>query len=409
VRDIIADNAPALPDDYAYGSGTTDPTESNTALSAQETTQDLDRVLLDKFDTQASWDNTVPTFADDVPLKVANGELQQARVTQFSEAENSEDVVGSVVGNSASTYGILSNDAGVELEGAGDFVGHIFTPDYTIPANEYVVDYYYSTDGFSGTVETRVNGRTVRTETFSNSSESNAFEASPFVGIELLENQHKIDVVCTEHNGGDFIVDTLQLIDQGDRFGSAWLTRIGTFDSNSATYDAPELYPDVQEVRLDTLNTTREITEGEIQSTWTDTSNKQFIELSNDGGSTWIRTNNNDTATASFSSPETNLDVNLGIARFAANTQTTPSNGDSSQKLDILSAFANPAALASDGIGETLLRAIIPPGTVTGTTISEAGIVGGNGDLLTRHTFAGQEVEQGQRLISAETTIFSSK
>jgi hypothetical protein len=51
-----------------------------------------------------------------------------------------------------------------------------------------------------------------------------------------------------------------------------------------------------------------------------------------------------------------------------------------------------------------LTRAVIAPNTATGSTFSEAGLLDGNSNLLTRHILAEFDVLQDQRIASSETT-----
>lgn len=55
VRDIIADNSPALPATYAYGTDGTTPTESDTALGAQAHTEDFVDATIQSADTNSEW------------------------------------------------------------------------------------------------------------------------------------------------------------------------------------------------------------------------------------------------------------------------------------------------------------------------------------------------------------------
>ena len=72
--------------------------------------------------------------------------------------------------------------------------------------------------------------------------------------------------------------------------------------------------------------------------------------------------------------------------------------------------FANPDATVTDGISETLTRAIVPPNTtgIVGETVREAGLKS-NGTLLTRHVLADFTLLADQRLASSEITRFSGE
>jgi hypothetical protein len=409
VRDVLADNSPAIPTEYAYGSDGSTVAETDTALGNEVVSSSLDDVLLDQIDTESEWERVLPEFAADVPLVVdSNGTFKQAQTTQFTEAEELLDFSGQVV-TSNDVPGGLSDGEGVELLQVGDFIRFTFSPAYDIPSGEANADYYRTLDNFEGTVETRVNGTTVLTDTVAtNQTNENEFAGSGNIGQTLSsDGTHEMVIEITAKEAGSVVVDTMHIYDDGGRFGGFGTTRAGTFDSNTASYNFPELFPEQQIVRLSTFATQRDITESRVESTWNNVDNEQFIELSNDGGSNWIRTDNNDTATATFASASPDLEVRLGISRWDGGSVSTPTVGGFTQEVDLLSAFANPDAVVSDGIGIALTRGVISPGTIVGETIREAGLKNGS-VLLTRHELAEFTVQSGERLTSSETSTVTS-
>jgi hypothetical protein len=408
LRDILASNAVNWPQTYAYGSDSTDPTVSDTSLGNQQVTQDLDSVLLGSATTQSDWEGVSPDFADDVPLLVDNGKLKQAQTTFLSEAENVQNFVGTVV-QSANHPGALSNNEGVSLTVVSDFVEFDFSPEYQIPPGEFNVDYYFTHDNFEGEVEISLNGTLVDTVSTSVSTTAeNVLSGSPDVNQTLSPDEtHTVRIELVSKQIGEHIVDTVQVVDSGDRFGGFNTNRSGTFDSNSLTFDGPNLYPELQSVKLNTFDTTRAIDSANVTSTWNDTTNAQYIELSNDG-SNFIRTNNSTSASANFSSLETGLDVQLGLSRYTANSQTTPSQGDATQEVDTIEAFANPDAVTVSQIGEADVRAIIGDSAATGVTFAEAGLLDTNSDLLTRSLVPEFSKTSDQKVISGERLRFQN-
>jgi hypothetical protein len=183
-----------------------------------------------------------------------------------------------------------------------------------------------------------------------------------------------------------------------------------TFDdsvnSPGGYLDGPELYSDLSEVAFEPTTTRRELTSATARQTWNDTSNAQFIELSNDGGSTFLRTNNNDTATGQFANPSNEVIVRVGISRFGQ-SGATPLQGANGQEVSVHDLRADVDAITPEDIGQTLTRAVIPPDTITGDTIREAGIKF-DGNLLTHHVLAEFDVLAGQRISSSEITEFTS-
>ena len=59
IRDIIADNAPILPQFYAYGSDDTSPTEADTGLGLELAKQDLDKIVVQTASTTVDWEGLI--------------------------------------------------------------------------------------------------------------------------------------------------------------------------------------------------------------------------------------------------------------------------------------------------------------------------------------------------------------
>lgn len=409
VRDILAENNPTLPQKYAYGSGTTDPTESDTSLETQETTQDFDTVLIDSLDTQSQWDNSISDFADDEPLKIENGDVEQKLSTWYSEAEDATwtaDPDINPVDDTDIRSGNILSDEGIRLNAEGHYVERQFIPNYDIPVDELGAGTCSLTTNFDGTVAVRVNGKIVNEFTFSGADIDNgsAFTLSSQANRNEFAagEQNVVRWEITDLNSGSVVVDVVWPFDTGNRFGGFDKNDNPSQNSTTGRWNGPENYADVREVSFDTAKTQRDVTEATADQTWDNTNNDQFIELSNDG-STFIRSNNTSTASATFSSPEPNVDVRVGISRWGSDIIELPTEGFNTQTVSTHDLTANPDALVSDGIGLTFARAVIQPGTITGVTVSEAGILDGSDDLLTRHTFAGETIASGERLISAES------
>jgi hypothetical protein len=406
LRDILASNAVNWPQTYAYGSDSTDPTVSDTSLGNQQVTQDLDNIFIGEIETQSDWDNNTPTFADDTPLTVQNGKLKPLPTTYLTEAEDLLNFAGNKVSNS-DVSGALSDDEGIELTIANDFVQFDFTPEYRIPSGEWTADAYVTFENFDGTIKKFLDGQEIDSSSFSGRTVENDILNSPFINIELEAGKtYSYRIEIDSISGGSIVIDTMQIYDTGNR--ASWdTTRTGTFDTNFAAFTAPNLYPDLQEVLLTSFITTREIDQANVESSWNNTDNNQFIELSNDG-SNFIRTNNSTSASATFSSLETDLDVRLGISRHDAGTTSTPLNGGFPQEVDLVEGFANPDAITKEQIGEADVRAIIRDSAATSVTFAEAGLLDTNSDLLTRSLVPEFSKTSDQKVISGERLRFQN-
>jgi len=172
--------------------------------------------------------------------------------------------------------------------------------------------------------------------------------------------------------------------------------------------DGPELYPDLIELGFDTASTRRTVTEATATQSWNDTTDKQFIELSNDG-SAFIRGDNTDTFTTTFASAERGVDTRVGLSRFGGPQSATPRFGFKNQTISSHDLTANPDAVVPDAIGTVLTVAILPRNEITGDTIKELGQLDSSQNTLTRSIRAVLDVEQDMRVIARERLQISQE
>lgn len=416
VRDVLADNTPTLPNRYGYGDDGTAVSESDTALGNELSDVSLDEILIQDAALSGEWDNITPNKEATDPLTTDNDELAVAQVCFTTEGEDFTNASGDV--------GIAGNPySGGELRAvdtAGATIEWEFTPEYDIPAGELGIQ-VRDDDGGAGTgsdgiaaFEWRFEGDLVdeNPNTGGNfllgwSDIADGFYSGVAWNSPALDagTTYTISVECTD--GGalsdQYGIDVIAPYDK--RFESDLF-----FDDDNGGsggfLDGPELFPSVVDVSFATATTRRNITEANFTSTWNDTSNNQYVELANDG-STFTRFNNADTGSVTFASPDKGVDTNIGLSRYGSRTTATPQQGFNGQAIQDWDLFANPDAVFTDNVGETLTRAVIPPDTITGETVREAGLKS-DSTLLTRHELAEFLVESGQRISSAETTRFTS-
>ena len=409
VRDTLIDASPELPRKYAYGTGDATPVESDTSLQSEATRKDLGSVTIDTFDSTIDWESVTGTIPSDVPLEVSNGTVRQLQTTQFTEAE--------AVGSGTTTItdvdvnGSLSNGEAELLDANGLEIFTDFSFDYDVPSDELTADAYFSADSFTGTVEIQFNNNTVVSQSFNDVTTENQLLGSPFVSSSLSAGEtFEVRVECTSYTSGEFYVDTIQAVDSLNRFSNINTDRGGSFDSSTGTFDAPYLYPELQTIETSELTSTISFTQPTVDSTWENNivSDNQFIGISTDG-STFQTFNNTATATATFGSASNSLFLQFGISHYTSDPNTTPSVGDSTQAIDFAEAFFTTDGLVRERIGVSKARAAIDPGVLSGLNISESGLIGSQGNLLTRHTFAGKDILSDQAVVSAELTEFSSE
>ncbi|AFH21816.1 hypothetical protein OSG_eHP10_00030 [environmental Halophage eHP-10] len=417
VRDVLANNSPALPDRYAYGDDGSAVSESDAALGNELVDVSLEEILIQDAALSGEWDNITSNKTATDPLTTDNDELAVAQVCFTTEGEDFTNASGDV-GISGDVY----SDGQVRaVDTTGATIKWDFTPGYDIPAGELGIQ-VRDDDGGAGTgsdgiaaFEWRFNGDLVDENPTTGGNFVLGWSdiaAGFYSGVAWTSpaldagTTYTISVECTDGGalGDQYGIDVLAPYDK--RFESDLF-----FDDDnggSGGYlDGPELFPSVVDVSFATATTRRNITEANFTSTWNDTSNNQYIELANDG-STFTRFNNADTGSVTFASPDKGVDTNIGLSRFGSRTTATPQQGFNGQAIQDWDLTANPDAVFTDDIGETLTRAVIAPGTIDGETVREAGLKhAATNTLLTRHELAEFTVESSQRISSAESSTFT--
>jgi hypothetical protein len=407
VRDIIADSNPVLPDKYLYGTGDSAPDEFGASLDNRVTSQSLNSVLLLSADTEQEFTELVGGIADDVPLTTSGGALQ---LQQTCFTTDSPDFVTSNT--------ILDQDSVFSsgfAEGVTDTSSTItitFTVTHRIPADNFSLLMRLRTAGTGQGIECTFNGTTWQPavdgadfgsinyrELAQNSFGGNASTYTAAGGGDVEPGTFDLTVRATDDTGDTQKIDLI-----APRDGRFNVTQDNQVNSSGGFLDGPELFPEQVTVSLPTGETRRDVTEASVSSTFNDVSNNQFIELANDG-TNFTRINNSDSPTVTFASPDRGVDTNIGLSRFGTRTGETPLTGFNGQSVSDFQLFADPDAVVGDDIGVSLTRAIVPPGTITGNTIREAGLKG-SVVLLTRHVFAGFEVDSNDTVTSSELTGF---
>jgi hypothetical protein len=417
VRDVLADNSPTLPNAYAYGDDGTAVSEADTALGNELVDVSLDEILIQDASLSADWASIVDGLGDTDPLTTTNDELALAQIADTREGDDFDTQSGSTAVNG----GVYSGGGARVVDTFGATITWEYTPEYTIPAGEFDIavrdDDGGAGDGSEGVAafEWRFNGERIEglDSTGANLNLGWSFLSTqeydgPTWNPPELEagTTYTIELECTD--GGDpsdqYAVDVIAPYDS--RYETD-LDFDNTNDGSGGYLDGPELYPSLVDVTFNTATTRRNITEARFASAWNDTSGLQYVELANDG-STFTRFNNADSGTATFASPEQGVDTNIGLSRYGSRTTATPQQGFNGQAIQDWDLFANPDAVFTDNIGETLTRAVIAPNTITGETVREAGLKS-DSTLLTRHEVAEFDVLSGQRISSAETTGFKGE
>jgi len=395
VRDLIADNSPSLPTDYAYGSDGTDPTINDSSLGTQEVEVSLDELLVQNADSNSEW-NELISVGNDEPFSVANSEF--GTIQSLTLIDVFDDLSGGTVFTGTSNF--VDQDAR-GIEDSGDLIEGSFSVAYDISSTNTRLN--FRANGTSGTHPEfvfRVDGTDQFTIPEDGLNDGASWVDEPIDGLDA--GSHTIEIEATTSSTSEVQFDQVAVYDN---------TYTYNFDNTTDGNDqlaGPELFPELETKTLATVNTRRELDSGTAEQTWNDTSNNQFIELSNDDGNTFIRTNNSQTASASFASLSTNITTRVGLSRFTSDASTTPTNGDTGQRIDVHDLFANVSAITPADIGIADIRAIVQPGSIVGTTLRESGQLDTSNNLLTRNTFAEFTVQSGERVISSERIRFAN-
>jgi hypothetical protein len=416
---ILATESVTFPTGYAYGSGDAEPQTSDTALESELTTKLLDRVVIQTVNSQETADEILPSgFADDRPVErtvnVTPGgtyiefTLAPTKVTFFSEAEDADN---NAVAVSSTTLG-LSGDEGREFTAAGDFVEITFTPKYDIPAGELGTRAYYTADNFIGTIRTVFDGEEDVSRTRSSAVTSENQQIGRGFGANDLRleagEDHTLRFEATDVSQGRVVADLLFAHDS--RFN---ITDVLTFDSNTATYDGPEFYPELETFDLTNAETRRDVTEAQWTQGWNNTDNNAFIEIGiggttkrvdnpSLGGGTQIQ----ESLTVSDSNAARELSTTVGVGRYTADSLTTPSVGDSRQVVSQHTISGNPSSVTQDDIGAVNIQAIVESDEATGNEFAEAGL-DQNSTLFTRSLLPKFTKESNQLVISGEKIRFT--
>lgn len=411
VRDSLADNNPSTPVDYAYGDDGTTPTESDTALGNELVRVPIDELLVQSADSESTW-NGITSIADDVPASVdASGSLDVEQIAWTTEGENytSGQEFRTTDPNNLSDF---SGGDGVYLSrgpgatGGPDFAEWEFTPQHDIPGSRVEFEVRTTTAQFNSPafewtlVEPGGTSHLIdEITTYDSYSESlgwhdigdGVYSASDPTLPDLTGGEtYTLRVEVTDSNGtADNVYYYVDVVAPFDEDYEGQLTFDDTNGGSSGYLDGPELYPSGELVSFSSTSTTRAFDSARVSQTWNDTSNNQFIELSNDGGSTWQTLNNTDSGSVTFSSAETTLQARVNLSRYGSRTTATPQTGYQGQSVSTHDLYADIIAISPEDNGLASVNAIVnvQDENLVGEVVREAGEFAESGELLARSVF----------------------
>ena len=405
VRDVLADNTPALPNAYAYGSDGTAVAESDTTLGNELVETDLDEILIQSAFSTQQWQNIVSVSGDE-PFSF-NNDFSLSQTAFFAEWSD----FSATLTDSSLEY---SDGTARSLNEEGQTTSVTISPDYDIPADNVEIQLRIEVPNDNAPeVEYRFNGERIERFTLGHGTFSLRWRDFVYTGEDLsagesytleVEVLNDDDGTSTDnHNLDCAVVYDNRFNHDNDGTGNDF---DNTVNEDNGYLDDPALFPAALSKSFETADTRRNLTQANYVLTANDVSNEFYVELSNDGN-TFTRFNNADTGSVTFAEPDAGVDTNVQLSRFGGPQEATPRFGFNGQSIDSWQLFANPDAIFSEDINATLARAIIPPNTLApGTTIREAGLKN-DGVLLTRHELAEFDVLEGQRISSSETSRFT--
>lgn len=406
VRDILADNSPKFPTQYAYGQDGTDPAESDTSLGNQSIKVPLDTILLRKTTTNTQFENNKQSaIADDDALEIINDEIQTLQSSKFKFPADSKDESPSSqfrnnVANAEDNfiYYFISD---------GDFIEWDFSPEYRIPNSRIRVAVRGRVDDSAApTANVFINGNetaggvpfTVDDFTWQQVDDMNQFNGD-------LEPDQTYTIRVESDGTGDGTAEAQLdcLAVQDSQFSYNYPADT---DSNDLL-SGPEDYPDLVEVDFSKIETQRKFKTASVESTWNEDppSNKQFIELSQDD-STFTTTNNSTSASVTFASEGRTLYTRAGLSRFGSRTTETPTAGFNGHAIETWQEKADLKTIFPNSLAEAIVEGAVGQGEITGDRLEEAGQLASDDTLLTRSVFAPFDVFSDTSIRSSEKVGF---
>jgi len=410
VRDILAGTSADWASDYTYGSGTTEPSVTDTDVDTRVVTTDLDFLTLQDATDQSGFEAIVSP-AETEPARVNNGQLEHLQVCFHQDARN--DAVDD-------NRGVANDAAYVDGQAAfysdaANFSEFQITPEYDIPAEEFGLQFRieaFDTDSID--VNVLLDGETLNDQPM-------PWNTGALVGLDwynigffTTKTDPSFDLEAGTTYTLRFEVDT-------DAGGSAAFDRLSVYDERyegQLTFDntvdgnqqlsGPQLYANETPVSLSQTATRRDVTEAKIDSTWNDTSNGQALELAIIDGS-FETTTNSETASISVSDADadTTVESRVVLSRFGTDGTETPTQGRQGQVVSEWTLSGNPSSLTKENIGVVDVQGIIQDSQAIGSNFAEAALLSDSDVALTRSLIP-EFTKQSQQVISAEKIRFNN-
>jgi hypothetical protein len=270
------------------------------------------------------------------PIEITNDRVQLLQSGFFFEAEDAFSLSGQSSDTDAS-----EGETETLLGGSADSDTASFTTSYEIPASNVGVglrikdldsDNDGGTEGTAFDVE--INGETVLSANSRIIPQPPSFTwvTGSGIGSNLSSGTHSVSITGTGNTtdgNASTLIDAVFVYDNRYNY---------TFDNTVDTdnhLSGPQLYPDAFEITFPSTTTNFNITRGKVDSTWSDVSNQQRLQVQFDAN--WLPDNGNEdnTQVVDVSSPVTtrSLRGRARLSRHGSRTTATPTSGFLSQEL----------------------------------------------------------------------------
>lgn len=299
--------------------------------------------LMQEADTTSELSSKLATTAADQPVEVVSGKVRSKQTCFVSEAGGHDRGDGFAIRNDDN----YSGGQGLTLSSNGDFLEWDFTIDYTIPSSSVGVKVRDDDTGSSEPPDFSWylnDDKLTEPDTLTDVSlswqeigdGSGFYGGTGWDGGDLTPGTYTLRVQIDAAGTDDYVVDVVALYDQ--RFSY-------TFDNDNGGaggyLDGPQLYPDQQPARFSQVTTAFNVIGARVDSTWDNISNSQALEVSNDGGVSWLTASNTETLDKAFSSAGGSIEFRSQLSRHGTRTTATPQTGYLSQELDDYQLYAD--------------------------------------------------------------------
>ena len=403
LRDICSTNAPDWPQDYAYGTSDTDPSESDTSLGNEVARRPLADIIIQDSDDFGEWESLYDVQAQGLgaqtPVRVTDNNelaLQQSSffIDPIEDGTFNADTVSDSDLNGGQAIGLWR-------------IGHSFEIDLTIGYEwrRLQIPIRFFKTGLVNAMRVSFAGQSYVEPAGQFPEEIDWLKLFELDGEPVEPGTYTlraeiIDADITPDEDNKLVLDVLNPRDDLYDYNNDNST-----DSDD-NLSGPELFPTEREVELNRAPTKRVLDQVDIRSTWNDTSGNQEITVTGEQGDS-ITATNSDSLSGTLQEGN-GITTSFQFSRYTEDSSTSPTSGDAGQVVSEYEAEVNTTPISTNGIGEGLARVFIAKSAAVGDEINEAGIISESNVALTRSRVPAFTKQSGQQIISNERIQFKN-